>query len=174
MRRLSPIYFFKFLIGMFKEAANWRFYWKKITKLQQSGQLAKRNLRVDSIKRLYFVKNIEPEALLYGEAEEGGVEQFEKQFVADAIRVHNDLFIADGSIELVKAETKRIQTKDYYAYLIWMGFKFRKLKFWNLIYVILYAFTFTWLMVKLIRYLIHVYPLIAEQVNHLLKIIHAA
>lgn len=138
MKWLNPIYFFKFLVSMVKEASNWRFYWKKIVDLEKSGQLAKRGLRVDGIKRLYFVKNIQPEALLYGEVEDGGVEQFEKQFVADAIRLHNDLFIADGSIELVKAETERIQNRDYYAYLIWIGFKFRKLRFWNLVYVALY------------------------------------
>lgn len=168
MKWINPIYFIKFLVSMFREASNWRFYWKKIVELEKSGQLAKRGLRVDAIKRIYFVKNIQPEALLYGEVEDGGVEQFEKQFVADAIRLHNDLFIVDGSIELVKAETERIQNKDYYAYLIWIGFKFRKLRFWNLVYVVLYILA-AWFLVRLCT---NVWPYFSVWAQHWLKAIH--
>jgi hypothetical protein len=154
------------LVALFKEIKNYRFYWKKITAMQESGELAKRGLRADLIKRIYFVKNIEPEALLYGESEEGGVEQFEKQFVSDAIRVHNGIFLNDGSIELVKAEKQRIQTKDYYAYLIWIGFRFKKISFWNLVYVVLYILVAIWL----VSHAIGAYPHVLEYVQGLLKI----
>lgn len=168
MRRLNPIYFFKFLVSFVKELLNYRFYWKKITGLEKSGELTKRGLRVDAIKRLYFVKNMEPEALLYGEVENGGVEQFEKQFVADALRIHNQIFISDGSIELVKAETKRIQTKDYYAYLIWIGFRFVKINFWNVLYIIAYFVA----LILTSKYVMHMFPYWAEGIGAWLKTMH--
>lgn len=164
MKKLSPINFFRLLWAMVQEIRHLIFYWRKMEKLEASGELKKRGLRLDWIRRLYFVKNMEPEALLYGEVENGGVETFEKQFLIEALRQHNDLFYKDGSIEIVKSDYRRIKTEDYYAYIIWIWFRFDKLKFWNFIYLIVYAVSVNWL----VHLIVHrVVPLIDPITNFL-------
>jgi hypothetical protein len=140
MKYINPIHFFKVIISIIMEIRNWRFYWKKMKDLESSGELKQRGLRLDWIKRLYFVKNLEPEALLFGETENGGVEQFEKRFIGDTLKLHNDIFTRDNSVELVRVKYRRIKTKDYYAYLVWIGFRFDKLRFRNWLYLVAYGF----------------------------------
>lgn len=165
MKRLNPINFFKALYEMFLEIKNFIFYLKKVKKLDESGELKQRGLRLDYIKRLYFVKNIQPEALLYGESESGGTEQFEKQFIADALRQHNDIFTRDGSIELVKVSYKRIKTSDYYAYLIWIWFRFQKFTFWNILGQVIYVL----FAIGVVKLAIQFYPYVSDFV---MKFVH--
>lgn len=163
MKYFNPIYFLKIIASIFVELKNFRFYWKKMKDLEISGELKRRGLRIDAIKRLYFVKNIEPEALLYGETEQGGVEQFEKKLVAESLKIHNEIFVRDNSIELVKVKFERIKTPDYYAYLVWIGFKFQKIKFSNFAYLITYCIFAAYLIRAAIRF----YPVVANWIIHI-------
>lgn len=144
IRRLYPLYFYRFMVSFFKEIINYRFYRKTIDSLHKTGELDQRGLRLDSLKRVYYVKNLQPEALLYGTTENGGVETFEKQFIAESLRDHNEFFIKHQIIELVKSHSKRIKTPDYYAYLVWIGFKFKKIKIFNILYIVLYVLLITY------------------------------
>jgi len=168
MKYISPIHFFKIIFAMISEFRNWRFYWKKMNLLESSGELKTRGLRLDWIKRLYFVKNLEPEALFYGETENGGVEQFEKKFIADSLKLHNDIFTRDNSVELVKVKYERIKTADYYAYLVWIGFRFDKLKFRNWAYLIVYGF-FSYFVIEILGKFVPSIVAWAQSLIHLLN-----
>lgn len=150
MKKLSPISFFKFLKTYIREVQAYTFYVKKINSLIESKEFEKRGLRTDSLKRIFFVKNLEPEILIYGDAQEGGRERFEKTFVAEELKNYNDLFITSQLIDIVKTSLKRIQDKDYYAYLVMISFRFTEFTFLKSLYIILYLSGLTYLIHKLI------------------------
>jgi hypothetical protein len=149
MKILNPINFFSVLKRYVREFRAYLFYVNTIKRLKKSGEFEKRNLRVDFLNRVYFIHNLNPEILMYGEAEEGGIERFEKQFVAESLRAHNDLFIGNELIDIVKTSTTRIKNQDYYAYLVKIGFRFRTMTFWNTIYLIAYLGGVVWLTIFL-------------------------
>ena len=127
------------------------FYRKTVKALVASGELEKNGLRVDSLNRIFFVKNLEAEVLLYGNQEEGGLERFEKSFIAEQLRKYNDIFIKNQLIEIVKTSLKRIKTQDYYAYLVTIFFNFKKFTLLRTIYVLAYFWTLTYLIIKLVN-----------------------
>lgn len=145
MKNLNPIHFFKFLIKFSKELSVYRYYRKTVKTLEDSGELEREGLRVDRLKRIYFIKNLAPETLLYGANEEGGIERFEKTFVAEELKLHNNLFIKNQLIDIVKTSLERIKTADYYAYLVLINFRFRLVTTWKSIYIILYLSGLTYL-----------------------------
>lgn len=151
MRRLSPINFFRLIISIFREVQNYLFYRKTIDRLDKDGTLASKGLRVDGLKRVYYVHNMQPEALMYGTDENGDTDKFEKRFVAESMMDKKDIFITNNLFEIVKSDLKRIKTNDYYAYLVWIHFKFTSIKFWNVVYLTLYTLFTIWL----VRYSIH-------------------
>jgi len=151
MKNLSPISFFKFLFSYIKEIRLFLFYRKTVKALVASGELEKNGLRVDSLNRIFFVKNLEAEVLLYGNQEEGGLERFEKSFIAEQLRKYNDIFIKNQLIEIVKTSLKRIKTQDYYAYLVTIFFNFKKFTLLRTIYVLAYFWTLTYLIIKLVN-----------------------
>lgn len=164
MLKLNPVHFYKSISEVIREFINYRFYRKTVNSLNDSGEFSRMNLRLDSLKRVYFVKNIQPEALLYGTSESGGIEQFERTLVAQEVMPLNELFIKSGIIELVKSRTKRIKTPDYYAYLIIINFKFRKISPANILYILAYSTAVFFLA----KYIIHHEEIIATSISKLI------
>lgn len=150
MKKLNPVHFVKFVNKYIKEVRAYLYYRKTVTTLAQSGELTKRGLRVDAIKRIYFVENLSPEVLLYGEQEAGGLDRFEKSFIAEKLRIHNDMFINNQLIDLVRTSLDRIKTKDVYAYLVKINFNFSKFTLLNTLYIIFYLSGVTLLTLKII------------------------
>lgn len=150
MRKLNPIRFFTLLVEYIKELSVYNFYRKTVQNLETTRELEQRGLRLDRLNRIYFVKNLPPEALLYGVSEPGGTEQFEKTFIAEALRVHNEMFIKNQLIDVVKTSLERIKTKDYYAYLVKIGFRFRAVTVGRTFYLLAYAICASYIIRKLI------------------------
>jgi len=151
MKRLSPIYLIKLIISYIKELNLFFYYRNTVKGLIKSGELEKTGLRVDALNRIFFVKNLDAEVLLYGE-QEGGLDKFEKGFVAEELRKYNEFFIKNQLIELVKTSLKRIKTSEYYAYLVLIFFNFTKVTIFETLYILSYIGAVTFGVIKFIQY----------------------
>lgn len=154
MKYLSPISFFKFLISYIKEFRVFFFYRATINSLIISREFEKVGLRVDKLKRIFFVKNLDADVLLFngnqGSKNVEELEKFEKNLVVQELVQYNDFFIRNQLIELVKTSLKRIKTKDFYAYLVIIHFRFKEITVRSTFYLFSYIIGFIYLVIKLI------------------------
>jgi hypothetical protein len=118
---LNPVSFWKNLIGCYKDVANYRFYRKTIKQLESEGLLKEKGMRTDWLKRVYFVINLLPETLLAG----GDVDLLERSRVTEAIAERNQVFTKNGILEIIQADYRRIKDETYYAYLIWIKYRWQ-------------------------------------------------
>lgn len=116
---LNPISFWKNVTSCYKDVINYRFYRKVISKLEAEGLLKDKGMRTDLLRRVYFVINLLPETLLAG----GDVDLLERSRVTEAIAERNQVFMKDGLLEIIEADYRRIKTADYYAYLVWIKYR---------------------------------------------------
>jgi len=82
-------------------------------------------MRADTLKRVYFVINLLPETLLAG----SDVELLERSRVTEAIAERNQVFMKDGLLEIIEADYRRIKTAEYYAYLVWIKYRWESKNF---------------------------------------------
>ena len=118
---LNPVSFWKNAVSCYKDVANYRFYRKTIKLLEGEGLLRDKGMRSDWLKRVYFVINLLPETLLAG----GDVELLERSRVTEAIAERNQVFTKNGILEIIEADYRRIKDNDYYAYLIWVKYRWQ-------------------------------------------------
>jgi|688.fasta_scaffold01416_44 hypothetical protein len=124
---LNPVSFWKNVSQCYKDVINYRFYRKTITKLTADGSLKEKGMRADTLKRVYFVINLLPETLLAG----SDVELLERSRVTEAIAERNQVFMKDGLLEIIEADYRRIKTAEYYAYLVWIKYRWEsKISTW--------------------------------------------
>jgi hypothetical protein len=71
------------------------------------------------LRRVYFVINLLPETLLAG----SDVDLLERSRVTEAIADRNQVFMKDGLLEIIEADYKRIKTEEYYAYVVWIRYR---------------------------------------------------
>lgn len=116
---LNPISCWKNLILCYKDITNYRFYRKVILKLSNDGLLKEKGMRADRLCRVYFVINLLPETLLAGSE----VDLLERSRVTEAIAERNQVFMKDGLLEIIEADYKRIKTEEYYAYVVWIRYR---------------------------------------------------
>jgi hypothetical protein len=116
---LNPVSFWKNLVLCYKDIMNYRFYRKVILKLSNEGLLKEKGMRADMLRRVYFVINLLPETLLAG----SDVDLLERSRVTEAIAERNQVFMKDGLLEIIEADYKRIKTEEYYAYVVWIRYK---------------------------------------------------
>lgn len=116
---LNPISFWKNLVACYRDTSNYQFYRKVISRLAQEGLLKEKGMRTDWLKRVYFVINLQPETLLAGQ----DTDLLERSRVTEAIAERNQVFMKDGLLEIISADYQRIKTTEYYAYLIWVKYR---------------------------------------------------
>lgn len=104
--------------AVIKDIRNYIFYREQIKKIEASGILAMNRMRVDWLKRVYYVVNLEPETLMAADAVE-----LEKSRVFESVSKIQTTLMDHNLFEIIEVSTKRIKTQDYYAYLIWVKYK---------------------------------------------------
>jgi len=122
---LNPIKAVQSLTLMIKDASNYLFYRKAIKKINAEGFFKERNIRVDSLSRVYYVINLEPELQLAT----GDIVDLEKSRVFDSVSKIQTVFANNNLVEIVNVSSKRIKTEDYYAYLVTIAY--RKTTVWK-------------------------------------------
>ena len=116
---LNPVSFWKNTVSCYRDVVNYSFYRGIVKKLDQEGLLKEKGMRTDWLKRVYFVINLQPETLLAGQ----DIDLLERSRVTEAIAERNQVFMKDGLLEIIQADYQRIKTTDYYAYLIWVKYR---------------------------------------------------
>jgi hypothetical protein len=116
---LNPVSFWKNVVQCYRDVSNYQFYRKSISKLNTDGLLKEKGMRTDLLRRVYFVINLLPETLLAG----SDVDLLERSRVTEAIAERNQVFMKDGLLEIIEADYRRIKTAEYYAYLVWIKYR---------------------------------------------------
>jgi hypothetical protein len=116
---LNPVKAVQSLILVVKDISNYLFYRKKIKKINEEGFFKERNIRVDSLNRVYYVVNLEPELQLAT----GDIIDLEKSRVYDSVSKIQSVFANNNLIEIVNVSSKRIKSEDYYAYLVTISYR---------------------------------------------------
>ena len=161
LEALKPRTFYKSVQTIVRNYQNKMFYRSTILQLSKSGVLSQYGLilDVDEMRKskkltlfnrpryiMYYALNLEPEILLMGEE----AIELEKSRVYESLLKKKPLFEKAGLGELIEAETERIKSEDYYAYLIQI--KYRPISTRdNLFYVIIYGAIVSLLAYALIR-----------------------
>lgn len=111
---LNPKNAIKSIGSIIKDFINYRFYVKQIKKMNSQSLFSEINARIDWLGRVYYVINLEPETLLAT----GDVIDLERSRVYDSVVKIQGRFADYNLIEIVKVDSKRIKTVDFYAYLV--------------------------------------------------------
>lgn len=120
----NPILAFNSAKVVLKDLINYIFYRKQISKIKEQGFFKDYNMRTDWLKRVYYILNLEPETLLAT----GELIDLERSRVYDSIAKVKGLFVNTNLLEIIEASSKRIKDDTYYAYLVWIQYK------WNLVW----------------------------------------
>jgi len=93
-------------------------------------------LRKDYINRLYSVINLPPEFLIEEENKEE-LNRLEVEYLKHEFKKYNDVFLEYGILDLIKMKTEKICTKDHYAFIIKIKYKWNET---NIIWVLYIVF----------------------------------
>jgi hypothetical protein len=130
-----------------KDVSNYLFYRDKIKLLESEGIFRDLNMRVDWIKRVYYVINLEPETMLAT----GDIRDLEKSRVFESVSRYQGSFVSLNLTEIVDVRTRRIKTADYYAYLVWI--RYRIISTWGDLYNVIGASVLAYYLVRLLNYI---------------------
>jgi hypothetical protein len=159
---LNPKTFYETFLQIVKNISNRNFYRKTMKTLEKNGSLKQLGMRLDMRGRAYYVLNLEPETLMMGME----TLELEKSRVLESISLKKSTFETAGLAELIEAQTDRIKTEEYYAYLIQI--KYRKIANWlDLVYVITWAAIASFLIYWIVQGALN-YQAIATAIDNLL------
>ena len=159
---LNPKTFYETFLQIVKNISNRNFYRKTMKTLEKNGSLKQLGMRLDMRGRAYYVLNLEPETLMMGME----TLELEKSRVLESISLKKSTFEKAGLAELIEAQTDRIKTEEYYAYLIQI--KYRKIANWlDLVYVITWAAIASFLIYWIVQGALN-YQAIATAIDNLL------
>ena len=105
-----------------------------IKELDDNDSLKKIGLTLKKDK-LYFGVDLNPELLLYGESSQ---ETVEMKFVQEKMLKYTEFLKKEGILDSIVADYDRIQSSDYYGYVIEIKYAFREYSMSKLIYNISY------------------------------------
>ena len=153
---LNPKTFYETFLQIVKNISNRNFYRKTMKTLEKNGSLKQLGMRLD------YVLNLEPETLMMGLE----TLELEKSRVLESISLKKSTFETAGLAELIEAQTDRIKTEEYYAYLIQI--KYRKIANWlDSVYVITWAAIASFLIYWIVQGALN-YQAIATVIDNLL------
>ena len=116
---LHPVTAYENLVSAIKDVSNYRFYRNQVATIEKRGFFKTMKMRVDWLKRVYYIVNLEPETLLAGQ----DVADLEKSRVFDSLSLVKGVISEYNLSEVINISTKRIKTEDVYAYLVWIKYK---------------------------------------------------
>ena len=131
---INPKKVYNSLSNCIAELKYYRKYKYIIKELDDNGSLKKIGLTLKKDK-LYFGVDLNPELLLYGESSQ---ETVEMKFVQEKMLKYTEFLKKEGILDSIVADYDRIQSSDYYGYVIEIKYAFREYSMSKLIYNISY------------------------------------
>lgn len=128
---LSPVKVYEKLSLNLTELSNHRKFKKIIFELNASGKLESLGIKVDPTSNMYIGIDLNPELLLYSDTSQ---EPVELKLVAEKMNKYNDFLTKEGILDSIRVDYERIQTEEYYGYVLQIGYNFIKYKKSDLIY----------------------------------------
>ncbi len=135
LRYLSPIVAYRLLDTNLDELSKYRTYKKIITELNAIGKLDEIGFRADEDGNLYLGINLNPELLLYSETSQ---ESVELKLVSEKMNKYNDFLTKEGILDSIKVDYERVQSEEFYGYILQISYNFVKYKKSDLVYAISY------------------------------------
>ena len=132
---LSPVKVYEKLSLNLTELSNRRKVKKIIFELNASGKLESLGIKVDPASNMYIGIDLNPELLLYSDTSQ---EPVELKLVAEKMNKYNDFLTKEGILDSIRVDYERIQTEEYYGYVLQIGYNFIKYKKSDLIYSVSY------------------------------------
>lgn len=111
---INPIEAFSSVKSIVKDLSNYAFYRKQIKKMNDQKLFDVVGGRLDWLRRVYYVINLEPETLLAT----GDIIDLEKSRVYESIAKIQGRFADYNLVEIVDVTSKRIKDPDFYAYIV--------------------------------------------------------
>ena len=139
---LNPINIVKRFILIIKECIFFISYMKTLKNMEK--ELEDSNIVRLSRYSLGKAINLKPETLLLANKHESEMTSDEKKelnklelsFIGREISKHNDIFINNGIIELIKTKANRIKNNDYYGYIVEISYNWNHAKPYEVVKVI--------------------------------------
>ena len=152
---LSPINIFRRLISISKEIYLFFVYVKSLKGIQK--ELAERRIVKSSRFSLLKAINLKPETLLLANKLESEMSDDDKEelkklelsFISREIAKHNDLFMENGIIELIKTKANRVKDKDYYGYMVTITYNWKKARLYEVLRLLLHISMWVTLLVNI-------------------------
>jgi hypothetical protein len=135
---LSPVKTYKRLATCLNELRRYKSFKKIVLELNESGKLREIGLKVDSDSNMYIGIDLNPELLLYSETSQ---ESVELRLISEKMNKYNDFLTKEGILDSIKVDYERIQTDEYYGYILQISFNFNRYKKSDLVYSICYFST---------------------------------
>lgn len=120
---LNPVKKYRDLIDCLNDLKKFNRYKKIVFSLQKEGKLEKIGFSLDQTSNLYLGINLNPELLLYSETSQ---ESVELKMVSEKMTKYTDFLTKEGIIDSVKVDYERIQTEEYYGYILKISYSFTK------------------------------------------------
>jgi hypothetical protein len=114
----------KSLKGDISELKYYNKYKGILRELEESNKLKEMGISHNAGK-LYLGIDLNPELLLYSEESQN---QVELNFISEKMRRFTDFFQKEGILDVIKADYDRVQTTDYYGYVVQIEFDFKRYK----------------------------------------------
>lgn len=114
LNMFNPVLAIRSARTIIKDISNYLFYRKQIKSMNEQKLFDVVNGRVDYLRRVYYVINLEPETLLAT----GDLIDLEKSRVYESISKIQGRFADHNLVEIVDVSSKRIKDEEYYAYIV--------------------------------------------------------
>lgn len=118
---LNPAEVFSSAKLLVKDLSNYWFYRGQIKKMNDQKLFDVVKGRIDWLRRVYYVINLEPETLLAT----GDLIDLEKSRVYESVSKIQGRFADHNLVEIVDVTSKRIKDSEFYAYVVLISYDFK-------------------------------------------------
>lgn len=133
---LYPARVYKRLIRNIEELSQYSKFKKIVLDLNDKGKLEEVGIKVDPNSNMYIGIDLNPELLLYSETSQ---ESVELRLVSEKMNKYNTFLTKEGILDSIKVEYERVQSDDFYGYILQIGFNFKKYRRSDFIYDLIYS-----------------------------------
>lgn len=136
---LSPRNIFSRIFSISKEIYFFFYYIRVLKKIKP--ELDRSRIVQSSWFSLIKAVNLKAETLLLANKPESEMDEDEKNelhklelsFISREIAKHNDVFVENGVIELIKSKANRVKNKDYYGYMVEISYNWKSSSLYEVI-----------------------------------------
>jgi hypothetical protein len=148
---ISPIRVYTRFSKNINELIKYLRFKKIVIDLSNKGKLDEIGIKVDPNSNMYIGIDLNPELLLYSETSQ---ESVELRLVSEKMNKYNEFLTKEGILDAIKVEYERVQTEEFYGYILQIGFNFKKYKKSDFIYDLSYFIVLSTALTLIIKALV--------------------